>query len=300
MSNTLITIVGPTGIGKTALSLKIAKHFQTEIISADSRQFFKEIPIGTAAPTPEELQLIKHHFVHNKSITESYSVGDFEKEAIDCIASIHKKQPIVVMVGGSGLYVNAILNGLDKFPKVDSKIRENLNDELSNNGLGKLQEELKNLDLKSYKSIDLNNSHRVIRALEICKGTGQPFSSFLNKNKVKRNFKTINIGLTTERSVVYDRINRRVEIMLQQGLLEEVKSVYEHKKLNALNTVGYKELFKYLDGFWTLDFAVSEIKKNTRRFAKRQQTWFKRQGQTKWFDYKESNLRIIDYIESQR
>ncbi len=299
MSNTLISIVGPTGIGKTALSLEIAKHFQTEIISADSRQFFKEIPIGTAAPTPEELQTIKHHFIHHKSITEAYSVGDFEKEAIDCITSIHKKHPTVVMVGGSGLYVNAVLNGLDEFPKVDPKIREKLNNELSNNGLGKLREELKILDLKSYNSIDLNNSHRVIRALEICKGTGQAFSSFLNKNKVKRDFKTINIGLSAERSVIYDRINKRVDLMLQQGLLEEVKSVFEFKDLNALNTVGYKELFQYLENNCSLEFAVGEIKKNTRRFAKRQRTWFKKQEHTKWFDFNETYPKIIEYIEAE-
>ncbi len=299
MNNTLISIVGPTGIGKTALSLEIAKHFQTEIISADSRQFFKEIPIGTAAPTTKELQTIKHHFIHNKSITESYSVGDFEKEAIDCITSIHKRKPIVVMVGGSGLYVNAVLNGLDEFPKVDPKIREKLNNELSNNGIDKLQEELKILDLKSYNSIDLNNSHRLIRALEICKGTGQPFSSFLNKNKVKRDFKTIKIGLTAERSVIYDRINKRVDLMLQQGLLEEVKSVFEYKDLNALNTVGYKEIFQYLEGNCSLEFAVDEIKKNTRRFAKRQLTWFKKQEHTKWFDFNEPYSKIIEYIATE-
>ena len=299
MNNTLISIVGPTGIGKTALSLEIAKHFQTEIISADSRQFFKEIPIGTAAPTTKELQTIKHHFIHNKSITESYSVGDFEKEAIDCITSIHKRKPIVVMVGGSGLYVNAVLNGLDEFPKVDPKIREKLNNELSNNGIDKLQEELKILDLKSYNSIDLNNSHRLIRALEICIGTGQPFSSFLNKNKVKRDFKTIKIGLTAERSVIYDRINKRVDLMLQQGLLEEVKSVFEYKDLNALNTVGHKEIFQYLEGNCSLEFAIGEIKKNTRRFAKRQQTWFKKQEHTKWFDFNEPYSKIIEYIETE-
>ena len=299
MNNTLISIVGPTGIGKTALSLEIAKHFQTEIISADSRQFFKEIPIGTAAPTTKELQTIKHHFIHNKSITESYSVGDFEKEAIDCITSIHKRKPIVVMVGGSGLYVNAVLNGLDEFPKVDPKIREKLNNELSNNGIDKLQEELKILDLKSYNSIDLNNSHRLIRALEICKGSGQPFSSFLNKNKVKRDFKTIKIGLTAERSVIYDRINKRVDLMLQQGLLEEVKSVFEYKDLNALNTVGHKEIFQYLEGNCSLEFAIGEIKKNTRRFAKRQQTWFKKHEHTKWFDFNEPYSKIIEYIETE-
>lgn len=299
MNNTLISIVGPTGIGKTALSLEIAKYFQTEIISADSRQFFKEIPIGTAAPTTKELQAIKHHFIHNKSITEFYSVGDFEKEAIDCITSIHKKKPIVIMVGGSGLYVNAVLNGLDEFPKIDPKIREKLNNELSNNGIYKLQEELKNLDLKSYNSIDLNNSHRLIRALEICKGTGQPFSSFLNKNKVKRDFKTISIGLSAERSVINERINNRVDLMLQQGLLEEVKSVFEYKDLNALNTVGYKEIFQYLEGNCSLEFATGEIKKNTRRFAKRQLTWFKKLEHTKWFDFNESHSKIIEYIETE-
>ena len=254
---------------------------------------------GTAAPTTKELQTIKHHFIHNKSITESYSVGDFEKEAIVCITSIHKRKPIVVMVGGSGLYVNAVLNGLDEFPKVDPKIREKLNNELSNNGIDKLQEELKILDLKSYNSIDLNNSHRLIRALEICKGTGQPFSSFLIKNKVKRDFKTIKIGLTAERSVIYDRINKRVDLMLQQGLLEEVKSVFEYKDLNALNTVGHKEIFQYLEGNCSLEFAIGEIKKNTRRFAKRQQTWFKKHEHTKWFDFNEPYSKIIEYIETE-
>lgn len=299
MNNTLISIVGPTGIGKTALSLKIANHFQSEIISADSRQFFKEIPIGTAAPTPKELQKIKHHFIHNKSITESYSVGAFEKEAMDCITAIHKQQPIIVMVGGSGLYVNAVINGLDEFPKIDSKIRVQLNLELAENGLKNLQEELKILDSNSYNSIDLNNAHRVIRALEICKGTGLPYSSFLKKNKIKRNFKTINIGLSAERSIVYDRINRRVDLMMEQGLLEEVKSVFKYKNLNALNTVGYKELFQYIEGHCTLDFAVAEIKKNTRRFAKRQMTWFKKQEHTKWFDFEEKHSEIITYIEKQ-
>ncbi|MDA9576063.1 tRNA (adenosine(37)-N6)-dimethylallyltransferase MiaA [Flavobacteriaceae bacterium] len=299
MNNTLISIVGPTGIGKTALSLKIANHFQSEIISADSRQFFKEIPIGTAAPTPKELQKIKHHFIHNKSITESYSVGAFEKEAMDCITAIHKQQPIIVMVGGSGLYVNAVINGLDEFPKIDSKIRAQLNLELAENGLKNLQEELKILDSNSYNSIDLNNAHRVIRALEICKGTRLPYSSFLKKNKIKRNFKTINIGLSAERSIVYDRINRRVDLMMEQGLLEEVKSVFKYKNLNALNTVGYKELFQYIEGHCTLDFAVAEIKKNTRRFAKRQMTWFKKQEHTKWFDFEEKHSEIIAYIEKQ-
>jgi tRNA dimethylallyltransferase len=298
-NNVLISIVGPTGIGKTTLSLKIASHFQSEIISADSRQFFKEIPIGTAAPTPKELKKIKHHFIHNKSIEEVYSVGDFEKDAINCINSIHKEHPIVVMVGGSGLYVNAVINGLDEFPKIDPKIREKLNIQLANNGIINLQEELKTLDLKSYNTIDLNNSHRVIRALEICKGTGKTYSSFLNKNKIKREFKTINIGLTAERSVVYKKINERVDIMLQEGLLNEVKSVHKHKSLNALNTVGYKELFQYFEGKCTLDFAVAEIKKNTRRFAKRQYTWFKKQEHTKWFDFEENHSKIIDYIESQ-
>ena len=296
MHNYLISIVGPTGIGKTALSLKLATHFNTDIISADSRQFYKEIPIGTAAPTPEELAIVPHHFIQQKSIKESYSVGAFEKEALEKLEFLHMSKPVVVMVGGSGLYVNAVVKGFDEFPDITPEIRIQLNSELESKGLEFLQEELKRLDSKSYETIALQNPHRVIRALEICRGTGQPYTSFLNKNKSKRTFKTISIGLKADRPLIYERINNRVDQMIENGLLEEAKAMFEHRTLNALNTVGYKELFQYFDGTWTLDFAISEIKKNTRRFAKRQMTWFKKDSETEWFEYDTDPQNILDYL----
>jgi tRNA dimethylallyltransferase len=296
MDKYIISIVGPTGIGKTSLSIKLATYFKTEIISADSRQFYKEIPIGTAAPSNEEQKAIRHHFIHNKSILDKYSVGDFEREAIECISTIHKHNPIVVLVGGSGLYVQAVLEGLDDFPEVNANIRTQLNTEFKTNGIQGLQKELKSLDPIAHETIALDNPHRVIRALEICRGTGKAYSSFLNKEKKKRNFKTIQIGLTAERSLVYERINRRVDLMIAQGLVDEVKSVLEYKQLNALNTVGYKEVFRYLEGHCSLEFAIEEIKKNSRRFAKRQVTWFKRQEETKWYDHSVPIEEILAYI----
>ena len=294
----LISVVGPTAIGKTALSIKLANYFKTEIISADSRQFFKEMSIGTAAPTEEELTAAPHHFIHHKSITEDYNVGAFEKEALKKIEELHQKHDIVIMVGGSGLYVDAVTKGLDYFPDVDPKIREQLNYTLKKEGLEALQLQLKNLDIVAYNTIAIDNPHRVIRALEICIGTNKPYSSFLNKEKNKRPFKTITIGLTADREIIYNRINKRVDIMVENGLIDEVKSLVEHKHLNALNTVGYKEIFNYLDEKWTLDFAISEIKKNSRRFAKRQLTWFKRNNDTLWFDYLAPLEKIITSIKN--
>ncbi len=293
----LISIVGPTAIGKTALSIKLANHFKTEIVSADSRQFYKEMQIGTAAPSNEELALAPHHFIHHKSITDNYNVGAFEKEALEKITQLFKSKDIVILVGGSGLYVNAVINGLDYFPKIDKNIREKLNQKLETKGLDPLQEQLHKLDPETYKTIALKNPHRVIRALEICIGTGLPYSSFLNKEKNNRNFKTITIGLTADRKIIYNRINQRVDLMIKEGLLEEVKLLIDEQHLNALNTVGYKELFNYINGEWTLDFAISEIKKNTRRFAKRQLTWFKKQENTLWFDYNSDIDKIIDNIK---
>ena len=279
------------------MSIKLAQHFKTEIISADSRQFFKEMQIGTAAPSPIELKGAKHHFIHHKSIHDHYSVGSFEKDALECLDALFKSHNVVIMVGGSGLYVDAVVNGLDDFPDIDYSIREKLNAELKIQGLVHLQKQLKTLDLTSYQSMAIDNPHRVIRALEICIGTGKPYSSFLNKEKVKRPFKTISIGLTAERSTIYNRINQRVDIMMEQGLLDEVKSLLPYKNLNALNTVGYKELFNFLKVEWNLDFAVSEIKKNTRRFAKRQLTWFKKNEETLWFDYLTPSETIINQLE---
>ena len=299
-SKYLISVVGPTAIGKTSLSIKLANYFNTEIISADSRQFFKEMQIGTAAPTPSELAAAPHHFIQHKSILENYNVGAFEKEAMNTLQTLFKTHNYVIMVGGSGLYVDAVTKGLDYFPEVDKSIRETLNHQLENEGLEHLQLQLKTLDIASYNSIALQNPQRVIRALEICIGSGKPYSSFLNKDKNNRLFKTISIGLTAERQTIYDRINTRVDNMITNGQLEEVQSLLIHKELNALNTVGYKELFNYLNGDWTLEFAISEIKKNTRRFAKRQLTWFKRNPETLWFDYTSPFETILQAIKNKK
>lgn len=298
-TNYLISIVGPTAIGKTALSIKLAQHFKTEIISADSRQFFKEMQIGTAAPTPDELNAAPHHFIHHKSVTQPYSVGTFEKEALQKLNNLFKKHHIVIMVGGSGLYVDAVTKGLDNFPDVNPEIRQQLNTALEEQGIETLQKQLKVLDETTYNTIALDNPHRLIRALEVCIGTKQPYSSFLNKEKTKRSFKTITIGLTAERAIIYNRINQRVDIMMQQGLLNEVKQLQHLQHLNALNTVGYKELFNYLNGNWEENFAISEIKKNTRRFAKRQLTWFNKNPAISWFDYTTDVLVVINYLNSQ-
>lgn len=295
----LISIVGPTAIGKTSLSIKLANYFNTEIISADSRQFYKEMQIGTAAPTTEELSQAKHHFIHHKSIEDNYNVGTFEKEAIAKLDHLYKKHDVVVMVGGSGLYVDAVTKGLDYFPDVDKSIRERLNLALVEDGIEALQLQLKTLDIETYNTIAIDNPQRVIRALEICIGGGKPYSSFLNKDKNKRNFKTITVGLTAEREIIYNRINRRVDIMIAEGQLEEAKSLIEKKHLNALNTVGYKELFNYFKGEWLLDFAIEEIKKNSRRFAKRQLTWFKRNTHTIWFDYETEINKIIAKVKTK-
>ena len=299
MTKFLIAIVGPTAIGKTALSIKLAQHFQTEIISADSRQFFKEMTIGTAVPSLNELSNVKHHFIHHKSIEEDYSVGTFEKDAISILDDLYKAHDIVILVGGSGLYVDAVTKGLDAFPKIDSNIRKGLNTKLKTEGLIVLQEQLKKLDLNSYNTIAIDNPRRVIRALEVCIGSGKPYSYFLNKTNAQRDFNTISIGLTAERGLIYGRINDRVDKMVDDGLLDEVKSLLPRQHLNALNTVGYKELFNYLNGEWELDFAISEIKKNSRRFAKRQLTWFKKEDGVIWFDHKTDVNSIIKRIEKE-
>lgn len=298
-NNTLISIVGPTAIGKTALSLKLAQHFKTEIISADSRQFFKELKIGTAPPSPEELAVVKHHFIHHISIKDDYSVGRFEKDALECLKKLFSTHEVVIMVGGSGLYVDAVTQGLDHFPKVDKAIREKLNSTLENKGLKALQEQLKLLDPEAYNSMAIDNPRRVIRALEICLGTGQAFSSFRTHDRVERTFNTITIGLKADRELIYDRINSRVDKMMENGLLDEARSLLDENHLNALNTVGYKELFTYFDKESTLDFAISEIKKNSRRFAKRQLTWFRKDPDILWFDYKDKFEVIIRAIEEK-
>ena len=296
--NNLISIVGPTAIGKTAISVELARFFNCDIVSADSRQFYKEMYIGTAVPDIDELSQATHHFIQNRSIFEDYNVGDYERDALQKLNELFTKNPIQIMVGGSGLYLNAVIDGLDDFPKVDPAIRKQLKHKLDEKGLVSLQMQLESLDPKSYKEIAVDNPQRVIRALEICIGTGLPYSGFkTNKNK-SRSFSAIKIGLTADREIIYDRINRRVDLMIENGLVDEAERLYPNRQLNALQTVGYRELFDYFDGKITKEFAISEIKKNTRRFAKRQLTWFRRDEKIKWFDFKTPYSKIIQTIQS--
>lgn len=289
--NYLITIIGPTAIGKTALSIALAKYFDCEIISCDSRQFYKEMKIGTAVPNSQELASAPHHFIQHKSIFDTYTVGDFEREALEKLELLFKKNKIQILVGGSGLYADAILKGFDDFPDIDEAIRNQVRIKYQDNGIEFLQETLHELDNNYYLFLlnnnpqTLQNPQRMMRFVEVCLGTQQPYSSFLNKKKNNRNFTPIIIGLNADREKMYSRINQRVDNMLNEGLLEEVEHLFLHKDLNALQTVGYRELFDYFDGKTSLEFAVEEIKKNTRRFAKRQLTWFKRTENTTWFNY---------------
>lgn len=299
MEKALLSVVGPTAMGKTKLAISLAQKFRTEIISADSRQFFREMKIGTAVPSAEELNTVKHHFIHCKSIHENYSVGSFEREATTLLTRLFKKNDVVVMVGGSGLYIDAVTKGLDEFPEIDPKIREELNLEFEAKGIEYLKEELKRRDPSYYEKVDLDNPHRLIRALEVCLGSGRPYSSFLKIENVQRPYRTITIGIQADREIIYDRINKRVDLMMQLGLLEEAKSLYHNKSLNALQTVGYKELFNFLDGIGNLDFAVSEIKKNTRRFAKRQLTWFRKDEKITWVEYDDSFDKTLQLIHEQ-
>ncbi|MBD3724930.1 MAG: tRNA (adenosine(37)-N6)-dimethylallyltransferase MiaA [Flavobacteriaceae bacterium] len=305
MNNYLITIIGPTAIGKTALSIKLAQHFNCEIISCDSRQFFKEMKIGTAVPNEEELAAAKHHFIQNKSIFENYSVGDFEVDALQKLDELFKTNNVQIMVGGSGLYVDAVLKGFDKFPDIDASVRDEINSKYDELGIEYLQSTLKDLDSDYYQKLEtenpqtLVNPQRMKRFVEVCFGTGKPYSTFLGKRSVKRDFIPIIIGLQADREIMYDRINQRVDIMMKEGLLEEVKALYPYRNLNALQTVGYRQIFDYLDEKTTLDFAVEQIKMNTRRFAKRQITWFKRTENTNWFDYKTKPKVIISTIDNK-
>ena len=301
--NYLITIIGPTAIGKTALSIALAQHFGCDIISCDSRQFFKEMKIGTAVPSDEELASAPHHFIQNKSIFESYSVGDFEQEALAKLDELFQKNNIQIMVGGSGLYVDAVLKGFDDFSDIDDSVRTEINAKYDVLGIEYLQEQLQKLDSEYFQKIQtenpqtLQNPQRMKRFVEVCIGSGKPYSSFIGKRKNVRNFTPIIIGLEADREIMYNRINQRVDIMLNEGLLAEAQILYPNKHLNALQTVGYRELFDYFDGKTTLDFAIEQIKMNTRRFAKRQITWFKRTENVSWFDYLTDRKEIIQVIE---
>lgn len=304
MAKYLITVVGPTAIGKTALSIALAHYFKCEILSCDSRQFFKEMKIGTAVPSPEELGSAKHHFIQNKSIFDNYTVGAFEKEALFKLDELFAKNDFVILVGGSGLYVDAILRGFDEFPEIHHEIRSTITSNYNKIGIQYLQEKLQELDSTYFQKLNienpqtLQNPQRLMRFVEVCLGTGKPYSSFINGHKSSRSFTPILIGLEAERSTIYNRINTRVDTMLKEGLLAEVENLYPYRELNALQTVGYKELFRYFEGEISLEFATEEIKKNTRRFSKRQLTWFKSNPATKWFDYLTDKNEITNYLES--
>lgn len=281
--NTLIVIAGPTAIGKTELAIKLANFFSTEIVSADSRQFFKELAIGTAKPTSEEMERAVHHFVDFLPVEQFFSAGEFEKAALQTIESIFTSHDKAVMVGGSGLYVRAVCEGFDEFPEIPAHIREELNLRLSTAGLSVLVEELRVLDPVCAAQIDTANPQRVVRALEVCIFTGKPYSSQKSASVKERDFNIVKIGLNIDREALYERINRRVDLMMQAGLLEEARSLMKHQQLNALQTVGYSELFDHFAGDSTLQEAVSLIKQNTRRYAKRQLTWFKKESGIAWF-----------------
>ena len=294
----LIVIVGPTAVGKTAMAIRLAERFESEILSADSRQFFKEMNIGTAKPTSTELDQIPHHFINTLSIHEHYDVGEFEREALALLDQLFLKHDVVFLVGGSGLYVDAVCNGLDEFPEVDAKIREDLTTEFSTYGLDHLVVKLTDLDPEYGKVVDLKNPQRVMRALEVCLSSGKPYSSFRQSVPKKRDFEIIKIGLELDREELYQRINFRMDQMILDGLFAEAESLEEFKHLNALQTVGYKEIYAYMNGDYDREEAIRLLKRNSRRFAKRQMTWFKRDTQTEWFNpnYDE---KISWYIESE-
>lgn len=290
----LIIIAGPTAVGKTTTAIQIAKHFDTEIISADSRQIFQELTIGVARPSVEELAEMKHHFIANKSIETYFSAGEYEREVIALLEELFTKKDIVILCGGTGFYINAVLNGFDEIPTIDEKIREELNQQFNENGIEPLQQQLKQLDEETYNTIDIHNTQRVIRALEVCIGTGNSFSSYKNKNEVVRNFIPIKIGLNISKEQLHFNINHRVDKMMQNGFLEEAKSVLNYRNHNALQTVGYKELFDFLDGKTDLTQAIELIKLHTRQYAKRQLTFFNKHNDYKWFEPKQ--IRDIIYF----
>ena len=298
MTPLLVVITGPTAVGKTALCVKVAQHFNTEIISADSRQFYKELAIGTAKPTKEEMQNIKHHFIDSHSIKSDYNVNDFEKDALELLDQLFQKHKIVILTGGSGLYIDALCEGFDEdIPGCDNNIRVELEEMYRKYGILILQEKLKQLDPEFFSEIDLNNVKRLQRAIEVCMLTGQKYSEIRKGSKKNRPFKVLKIGLNRERDELFERINHRVDTMFQLGLLKEVENVAEHKDKNALKTVGYTEIFEHLANKLTLEEATEKIKTNTRRYAKRQIGWFKKSDSYKWFHPNEIQL-IISEIDN--
>ena len=298
MAKNLLVIIGPTGVGKTELSLRIAENFGTEIVSADSRQLYANLKIGTAAPTPEELQRVPHHFIGTLQLTDYYSAAQYEEDALKLLDHLFQTKDVVILTGGSMMYVDAVCKGIDDIPTVDEETRKTLLERYEKEGLEQLCAELKLLDPDYYKIVDLKNHKRVIHALEICYMTGKTYTSFRTQEKKTRPFRMIKIGLTRDREELYARINQRVDIMMEQGLLDEVKQVYPYRQLNSLNTVGYKELFNYLDGEWALPFAIDKIKQDSRIYSRKQMTWFKRDEEIRWF-HPNHEEDILTYIKQK-
>lgn len=291
----LIVIIGPTASGKTDLAINLASEIKSEIISADSRQFYKELNIGTAKPSKYELSTINHHFINNLSITDDYSAGKYKEEVEEFLEEYFRSNDIAILVGGSGLFIDVIVKGIDNVPKVPKEFREELNNSLKINGLTFLANKLKQVDPESHKNIDLNNPHRVIRALEVSLYTKKPYSSYHKQNNdLRKDIDLYFIGYNLSKEILYNRIDTRVDLMIENGLVDEVKRLTDYKKLNALNTVGYKELFNFLNGDLNLDEAIELIKSNTRKYSKRQMTWFKKYNDVKWYDEKINNNQIIN------
>lgn len=297
MHKKLITIIGATAVGKTDLSIGVARHFNTEIISADSRQIYKGMEIGTAAPDSRQLAAVRHHFIGFKNPGEYYSAAQFETDAIRLLEQLFETHDCVVMTGGSMMYIDALCNGIDDIPTVDKETREFIIHKYEDEGLDKLVAELKLLDPEYYASVDLKNPKRIMHALEICYMTGKTYTSFRTRTKKKRDFDIIKIGLTRDRQDLYERINKRVDVMIENGLIEEATRLMPYRNTNSLNTVGYKEIFKYLDGEWELKFAAEKIKQNTRIYSRKQMTWFKRDKDIKWFD-PECTKDIFEYLDT--
>lgn len=293
---TLIVIVGPTGVGKTETCLRLAEHFHIPIINADSRQLFSEIPIGTAAPTQEQMARVKHYLVGTLGLDDYYSASKFEEDVLCLLDQLFAASPMALLAGGSMMYIDAVCNGIDDIPTIDEHTRSNMKRRLAEEGLPALVDELKQLDPDHWAIVDKHNPRRVVHALEICHMTGKTYTSFRKSQKKERPFNIVKIGLNRPREELYERINRRVDQMMADGLLEEARSVYSKRHLNALNTVGYKELFNYIDGIWTLDEAVERIKGNTRRYCRKQLTWLKRDADIRWF-HPDNIEEIIKYIE---
>ena len=291
----LVVLLGPTGVGKTEISLRMAEHFGCPIVSSDSRQFYRELKIGTAAPTEFQLKRVKHYFIGSHSIHDEYNAGQYEVDVMQLLDALFRQNDVVMLVGGSMMYIDAVCNGIDDMPNIDNETREFWRQQYAENGLGYIQNELKRLDPKHYGEVDLQNYKRVLHALEICSITGKPFSDIRTGIRKERPFNIVKIGLNRPRSELYERINNRVDEMMAEGLLEEARHFYEFRHLNTLNTVGYKELYEYLDGNWPLDFAVNMIRQDSRRYAKRQMTWFNRDKEIHWF-HPDMDNAILDYI----